>query len=313
MRATPARGVRSAHRRASTSRTSRSRPRVRTSRTPRCRRRSTTRPRASTRLTTETGAGQWGTALSFACRAVRPRLQGVHGARRAYEQKPYRKIMMETWGGEVVPSPVDDPSQPGSLGLAIRDAVRDAATGTTRTTRSDRCSTTCCCTRRSSGSRRKEQLALAGETRPDVVIAVVRRRVEPRRDRAAVHDRRRRCGSSRSSRRRARRSPRVGSSTTSATPSGMTPLLPMYTLGHEFMPPTIHAGGLRYHGDSPIISQPGEERPHGGDGLPAGQDVRGGGQFAEHRGQAAGARDRPRDPGRDRRGTRVPRRRARSG
>ena len=58
--------------------------------------------------------------------------------------------------------------------------------------------------------------------------------------------------------------------------AGMTPLLPMYTLGHEFMPPAIHAGGLRYHGDAPIISAAGARRAHGGDRLPAGQGVRGG-------------------------------------
>ena len=69
--------------------------------------------------------------------------------RASYEQKPYRRVMMETWGGQVEPSPIDDPESPGSLGSAISDAVRDAARGDrTRTTRSARCSTTCCCTRR---------------------------------------------------------------------------------------------------------------------------------------------------------------------
>ncbi len=123
-----------------------------------------------TRLTTETGAGQWGTALSFACRQFDLECK-VYMVRSSYEQKPYRRIVMETWGSSVVPSPVDDPSSPGSLGLAISDAVRDAVG------RDD--------THYSLGSvlnhvllhqtviglEAKEQLALAGEARPDVVIA----------------------------------------------------------------------------------------------------------------------------------------------
>ena len=111
-----------APRRASTSRTSRCRPRDRTRRTPRCRRRSTTRPRARPRLATETGAGQWGSALSFACAQFDLECK-VYMVRASYEQKPYRRILMETWGASVVPSPVDDPDHPGSLGLAISDAV----------------------------------------------------------------------------------------------------------------------------------------------------------------------------------------------
>ena len=76
----------------------------------------------------------------------------------------------------------------------------------------------------------------------------------------------------------------------------MTPLLPMYTLGHDFVPPSIHAGGLRYHGDSPIISALVKHGPHGGGRVPAGQDVRGRGAVRPRRGQDPRARDRPRDP-----------------
>src|SRR5689334_12059541 len=204
------------------------------------------------RLTTETGAGQWGSALSFATAQFDIELK-VYMVRASYEQKPYRKIMMETWGSEVVPSPVDDPAHPGSLGLAISDAVRDAAT------RDD--------THYSLGSvlnhvllhqtviglEAKEQLTLAGESRPDVVIgscgggsnlggialpfvsdAAVRLvAVEP---------------SSCPTLTEGRFEYDFGDT------AGTTPLLPMYTLGHEFIPPSIHAGGLRYHGDSPIIS-----------------------------------------------------------
>ena len=170
-----------------------------------------------TRLTTETGAGQWGTALAFACSQFDLECK-VYMVRASYDQKPYRKIMMETWGAECVPSPVDDPQSPGSLGLAISDAVRDAAS------RAD--------THYSLGSvlnhvllhqtviglEAKEQLGIAGERLPDVVIAPcgggsnlgglslpVRRRRAP-------------CASSRSSPRRAPRSPKGASSTTSVTP-----------------------------------------------------------------------------------------------
>src|SRR3989441_9712234 len=121
------------------------------------------------RLSTETGAGQWGSALAFACGFFDLECQ-VYMVRASYEQKPYRRVMIETWGGNVVPSPVDDATHPGSLGTAISDAVRDAAT------RDD--------THYSLGSvlnhvllhqtviglEAKDQLALAGESRPDVVI-----------------------------------------------------------------------------------------------------------------------------------------------
>ena len=122
-----------------------------------------------TRLATETGAGQWGTALSFACTQFDLECT-VYMVRASYEQKPYRAILMQTWGSDVIPSPVDDAGHPGSLGLAISDAVRDAAG------RDD--------THYSLGSvlnhvllhqtiiglEAKEQLAMAGETSPDVVI-----------------------------------------------------------------------------------------------------------------------------------------------
>jgi tryptophan synthase beta chain len=205
-----------------------------------------------TRLTTETGAGQWGTALAFACSQFDLECK-VYMVRASYDQKPYRKIMMETWGAECVPSPVDDPESPGSLGLAISDAVRDAAS------RAD--------THYSLGSvlnhvllhqtviglEAKEQLEIAGERLPDVVIAP--------------------CGGGSNLGGLSLpfvedTSVRLVAVEPSSCPTltegrfeydfgdtaGTTPLLPMYTLGHDFMPPPIHAGGLRYHGDSPIIS-----------------------------------------------------------
>src|SRR3984893_3195699 len=121
------------------------------------------------RLTTETGAGQWGSALSFASALFDLECM-VYMVRASYEQKPYRRVMMETWGGKVVPSPVDEPDHPGSLGTAISDALRDAPP------RDD--------THYSLGSvlnhvllhqtviglEAKEQLALAGEDKPDIVV-----------------------------------------------------------------------------------------------------------------------------------------------
>ena len=204
-----------------------------------------------TRLTTETGAGQWGSSLAFACAQFDIECK-VYMVRASYEQKPYRRILMETWGASVVPSPVADPDSPGSLGLAISDAVADAAP------RAD--------THYSLGSvlnhvllhqtiiglEAKEQLAAAGETRPDVVVSScgggsnLAGIALPFMNDAEV---------------------RLVAVEPSSCPTltegrfeydfgdtvGMTPLLPMYTLGHEFMPPSIHAGGLRYHGDAPII------------------------------------------------------------
>jgi tryptophan synthase beta chain len=204
------------------------------------------------RLTTETGAGQWGTALAFACAQFGLECQ-VYMVRASFEQKPYRRVIMETWGGSVLPSPVDQPDHPGSLGTAISDAVREALG------RGD--------THYSLGSvlnhvllhqtviglEVREQLALAGERLPDVVIAP--------------------CGGGSNLGGIAFPFvPETGVRLLAVEPlscptltqgrfdydfgdsAGFTPLLPMYTLGHDFVPPSIHAGGLRYHGDSPLIS-----------------------------------------------------------
>src|SRR4029077_1651229 len=91
--------------------------------------------------------------------------------RASYNQKPYRKIMMETWGAECVPSPVDDPDSPGSLGLAISDAVRDAASRADSHYSLGSVLNHVLLHQTVIGLEAKEQLALAGETRPDVVIA----------------------------------------------------------------------------------------------------------------------------------------------
>ncbi|HEY2301661.1 MAG TPA: TrpB-like pyridoxal phosphate-dependent enzyme [Acidimicrobiales bacterium] len=204
------------------------------------------------RLATETGAGQWGSALSFAA-ALFDLECHVYMVRASYEQKPYRRVMMETWGGSVVPSPVDDPSHPGSLGTAISDAVRDAAGRADTHYALGSVLNHVLLHQTVIGLEAKEQLALAGESRPDIVIGC--------------------CGGgSNFGGLSLPYVPDAGVDLLAVEPSscptltsgsfeydfgdtaGMTPLMEMYTLGHDFVPPSIHAGGLRYHGDSPIIS-----------------------------------------------------------
>ena len=205
-----------------------------------------------TRLTTETGAGQWGSALAFATQVFGLECK-VYMVRASYHQKPYRRVLMELWGASVVPSPVDDEEHPGSLGSAISDAVRDAATRDDSHYSLGSVLNHVLLHQTVIGLEAKEQLAAAGEERPDVVIAS--------------------CGGG--SNLGGISLPFVpddGVRLMAVEPSscatltagrfdydfgdvaGMTPLLPMYTLGHEFIPPPIHAGGLRYHGDAPIIS-----------------------------------------------------------
>jgi tryptophan synthase beta chain len=204
------------------------------------------------RLTTETGAGQWGSALSFASALFDLECM-VYMVRASYEQKPYRRVMMETWGGRVVPSPIDQPDHPGSLGSAISDAVRDAAGREDSHYSLGSVLNHVLLHQTVIGLEAKEQLTAAGEDRPDVIVGC--------------------CGGGSN----------LGGISLPFVPdrgvrllaveptscptltdgrydydfgdtAGLTPLLPMYTLGHEFVPPSIHAGGLRYHGDAPIIS-----------------------------------------------------------
>jgi len=203
------------------------------------------------RLTTETGAGQWGSALCFATALFGQECK-VYMVRASYNQKPYRRVMMETWGGSVVPSPVADPEHPGSLGTAISDAVADAASREDSHYSLGSVLNHVLLHQTVIGLEAKEQLALAGESLPDIVIgccgggsnlggislpfvpdqSVELLAVEP---------------SSCPTLTEGRFEYDFGDT------AGMTPLLSMYTLGHEFVPPPIHAGGLRYHGDAPII------------------------------------------------------------
>ncbi len=219
------------------------------------------------KLTTETGAGQWGTALSFACALFGIDLE-VWMVRSSYDQKPYRKILMETYGATVHASPSDvtsagravlaaNPDSTGSLGIAISEAVEIA--GSNDDTRYSLGSVLNHVLMHQTviGEEAIKQLAEAGDT-PDVIVGCtgggsnfgglafpflreklagrmnpVIRAVEP----AA-------CPSLT----RGRYAYDFGDT------AGFTPLLKMHTLGHDFIPDPIHAGGLRYHGMSPLLS-----------------------------------------------------------
>jgi len=218
------------------------------------------------RLATETGAGQWGSALALACRLFGLECM-VYMVKVSYDQKPYRRSMMQAWGAQVIPSPSDktqagrsilaqDPQCPGSLGIAISEAVEDAVT------RDD--------TKYSLGSvlnhvllhqtvvglECKKQMEIAGDY-PDVVIGC--------------------CGGGSNfagfcfpfmADKFAGKKVRAVAVEPTACPTltkgqyrydlgdtvGMAPMVMMYTLGHTFVPEGIHAGGLRYHGDAPLIS-----------------------------------------------------------
>ncbi|MGH7355030.1 MAG: TrpB-like pyridoxal phosphate-dependent enzyme [Candidatus Rokuibacteriota bacterium] len=219
------------------------------------------------RLATETGAGQWGSALAFASQMFGLQCK-VYMVKVSYQQKPYRRVMMESWGAQVVASPStdtqagkkileQDPNSPGSLGIAISEAVEDAAT------RDD--------TKYSLGSvlnhvlmhqtiiglETKKQLEKA-DAEPDVLVGCIGGGSNfagfafP-----FVGDKL--TGK--------RKKLRVVAVEPSACPSltkgkyvydfgdtvGMTPLVKMHTLGHTFIPPSLHAGGLRYHGMAPLI------------------------------------------------------------
>ena len=219
------------------------------------------------RLATETGAGQWGSALSFAGAYFGLEIK-VYMVRASYDQKPYRRILMETYGAEVVASPSSTtnygrsvleatPDSPGSLGIAISEAVEDAAT------RDD--------TKYSLGSvlghvllhqtvigqEAIEQMAMAGEE-PDVVIGCTGGGSNFAGLTFPFLGRKLREGSG----------PRIIAVEPEAAPSltrgvyaydfgdtaKMAPVAKMHTLGHDFVPEPIHAGGLRYHGMSPLVS-----------------------------------------------------------
>lgn len=222
----------------------------------------------TTNLTTETGAGQWGTALSFAGKVFGIEI-AVYMVKISYEQKPYRRSLMQTWGAQVIPSPsmstksgrkvlTERPNYQGSLGTAISEAIELAmqtpkckyALGSVLNHVSLHQTVI--------GLEAEKQMEMAGEY-PDVVIGcfgggsnfsgisfpflrhVIKNGIKTRFIAAEPAS----C-------------PKLTRGTFKydfGDEAGFTPLIPMYTLGHNFTPANIHAGGLRYHGAGSIVSQ----------------------------------------------------------
>ncbi|HEY8496982.1 MAG TPA: TrpB-like pyridoxal phosphate-dependent enzyme, partial [Limnochordales bacterium] len=218
------------------------------------------------RLATETGAGQWGSALSLACRLFGLECT-VYMVKISYQQKPYRRLLMQVWGAEVIASPSDrteagrrilaeNPESLGSLGIAISEAVEDAATHDDTKYALGSVLNHVLLHQTVIGLEAKKQLALVGDY-PDVVIGChgggsnfgglafpfVADRIAGR-DVRAIAVEPAACPS-------LTRGPAAYDFGDTAQ---MTPLLYMNTLGHRFMPPGIHAGGLRYHGAAPLVS-----------------------------------------------------------
>lgn len=219
------------------------------------------------RMATETGAGQWGCALSLAAQIFGLGCT-VYMVRCSYDQKPYRKSMMQVWGGEVFPSPSDhteygrrilaeDPNCPGSLGIAISEAIEDTVTSENTKYALGSVMNHVILHQTIVGLEAKEQLKKAGEY-PDIVIGCVGGGSNfggiafP-----FLYDK---INGSTSVRALAVEPTSCPSLTKGeyrydyGDTAKMTPLFMMYTLGSDFMPPSIHAGGLRYHAMAPLVS-----------------------------------------------------------
>jgi tryptophan synthase beta chain len=220
-------------------------------------------------LATETGAGQWGSALAFACSQFGLTCK-VFMVRVSFDQKPYRKAMMETWGGQCIPSPSTltkagrdalekNPDTPGSLGIAISEAIETAVGDTSGKTRYSLGSVLNHVMLHQTviGLEAQKQLASVGEY-PDILIGCAGggsnfaglafpflldklggRQIEIYPVEPAA------CPSM----------TRAPFAYDHGDTARYTPLLAMHSLGHDFVPPAIHAGGLRYHGMSPTVSQ----------------------------------------------------------
>ncbi len=219
------------------------------------------------RLATETGAGQWGSSLALACQLFGIECV-VYMVKVSYHQKPYRKMLMQTWGATVHPSPSnhtkygakllrEDPDNPGSLGIAISEAIEDTV-GTPNTKYALGSVLNHVCLHQSViGQESIKQMEQAGEE-PDVVIGCVGGGsnfagiafpfIEGKIKRGKKT-------------RLVAVEPSICPTLTKGElrydfgdSAAMTPLMMMYTMGHEYMPPKIHAGGLRYHGMAPMVS-----------------------------------------------------------
>jgi tryptophan synthase beta chain len=219
------------------------------------------------RIATETGAGQWGTAMSYACNMFGLECT-VYMVKVSFQQKPYRKSMMQLWGANVIASPSNltdagraalarDPNNQGSLGLAISEAVEDAVKREDTHYALGSVLNHVCLHQTVIGLEAKEQLRIAGDY-PDVVIGChgggsnfagiafpfVADKAAGKKVRIVAYE------------------PTSCPTLTKGVyafdfgdTAKMAPIMKMYTLGHDFMPPGIHAGGLRYHGASPLVSQ----------------------------------------------------------
>jgi tryptophan synthase beta chain len=219
------------------------------------------------RIATETGAGQWGSAMALACNYFGLECT-VYMVKVSYEQKPYRRSMIHTWGAEVLASPTDktqagrnilekDPDSKGSLGIAISEAVEDAASREDTNYALGSVLNHVLLHQTVIGLETKKQFEKIGET-PDVLIGCVGGGSNLAgfcfpyvRDKVNGSDLRIIAVEPTACPTLTRGIYTYDFGDTAQT----TPLTKMYTLGHDFVPPGIHAGGLRYHGDSALISQ----------------------------------------------------------
>ena len=220
------------------------------------------------KITTETGAGQWGSALSFACQHFGIDCE-VYMVRLSYNHKPYRKVMMNTWGATVYPSPseateigkkilAEHPDTTGSLGIAISEAIEVAAKDEHTKYALGSVLNHVKLHQTIIGQEAIKQMEKAGDM-PDIVIApfgggsnfsglafpFLRLNFDEGRNIRCIASEPSSC-------------PKLTRGVFRydfGDTAGMTPLLPMYTLGHDFVPAPIHAGGLRYHGAGVIVSQ----------------------------------------------------------
>jgi tryptophan synthase beta chain len=219
------------------------------------------------RLATETGAGQWGAALALACKLFGLECN-IYMVRVSYDQKPYRRMLMHTWGATVHASPSDqteygrkvlaaDPHCPGSLGMAISEAIEDTVKHPNTKYSLGSVLNHVCLHQTVIGEETLKQMEMAGEE-PDVIVACcgggsnfagltfpfIRKKIAEKKKYRIVAVEPSACPSL------TKGELRYDFGDTAET----TPLLKMFTLGHKFMPPSIHAGGLRYHGMSPMVS-----------------------------------------------------------
>jgi len=220
------------------------------------------------KLTTETGAGQWGSALSFACKIFDMECE-VYMVRASYDQKPYRRIMMETWGASVTPSPSNtteagrsilakDPDSSGSLGMAISEAIEVAVKDDNAKYALGSVLNHVMLHQTIVGLETKKQMEIFGDY-PDILIGCVGGGSNFSgfafpfiKDKLSGE----------------KKDLKVLAVEPTACPTltkgvyaydmgdnvGLAPLVKMHTLGHTFVPPPIHSGGLRYHGDAPLLS-----------------------------------------------------------